>query len=316
MSCNNRKIYTIGIAEDQTTNIKTISESLTNGRNLAIQSINESNLPFKLKLKVVDTANNPEKTANAFRSLCDNDKVDLLIGVPSISCSQIAKYIANNRKKVFISEAFDETITKNVNYTLSFNQNPYSVGKYSTLYFFYILKKNKMAILYDNSNQSFLSQLKGFKEVISTGISVSEEPFDGRKEKKDFSSNFARLKGINPEVIFILADPSLYRDIILNAKQILGDSVLFVLNNIPEFETIKNNKSFENVYIISNFYENKNKFIESDFYKIYKSKFESNPTFYSALGFDANGLAIKPIDILKITNGSVTYVGEFHMEDN
>ena len=192
----------------------------------------------------------------------------------------------------------------------------------------------------------------------SSGISVSEEPFDGRKEKKDFTSNFARIKGINPEVVFIIADPFLYSDILLNAKQILGDSVLFVLNNTPDLEIIKNNNSFDNVYIISSFYESKNKFIESDFYKTYKSKFESNPNFYNALGFDeivlikeilnnnlnfnsidfvnkikdmkfnddifvtgfkgfdSNGLAIKPIDILKIINGSISYIGEFHMEND
>ena len=147
-SCSRKKVLIVGIAEDTSTNLKDISQSLNNGRNLAIAYLNSlKDFPYSIRLEIIDTMNNPEKTANAFRYLCDSRNASFLFGVPSVKCAQVAKHIANLREKPFITEAFDEKVIENVENVLLFNQNPYNEGKLAALYFFYILKKSFLMIM-------------------------------------------------------------------------------------------------------------------------------------------------------------------------
>jgi branched-chain amino acid transport system substrate-binding protein len=356
VSCGRKEIIVVGIAEDTSTNLKDITQSLNNGRNLAISEINSSkDFPYNIKLKIIDTMDSPEKTANAFRVLCDLQDADILFGVPSVKCAQVAKHIANLRGKPFITEAFDEKVVKNVENTLLFNQNPYSEGNLSALYFFYVLKKNRLAILYDDSVPSFISIAKGFQEISKIGASVALESFSNSVQPIDFSAHFARLKEINPEVIFILSDAGLYLEMLKIAKEALKINAIFALNNLPKSSL--NEPVFEGVYIILPFFEKKDKFVNSLFFKNYSAKFGSEPNLYSALGydemmllkqiltdlkqvsfdsslaaklkglkfekekfctsflgFDKNGLAKRPIDILKILGGNITYSSEFWMD--
>lgn len=276
----------VGIAEDTSTNLKNITQSLNNGRNLALSEVNSNkDFPYVIKLKIIDTMNSPEKTANAFRDLCNSQHASILMGVPSIKCSQVAKHIANLYGKPFISLAFDEKIIDNVDNVLLFNQNPYSVGRLTGLYFFYVLKKNKLAILYDDSVSSFLSIAKGFEDIKKVGASVALEPFNGSKSSVDLSAHLGRLKVVNPEVIFILSDSTLYDKILKIAKDVLSINAIFALNDIPDSEYL-NNPLFDNVYVVLPFYEKKEKFVSSPFYKTYTSKFGVEPDLYSALGYD------------------------------
>jgi branched-chain amino acid transport system substrate-binding protein len=301
--------------------------------------------------------NSPEKTANAFRDLCNSQHASILMGVPSIKCSQVAKHVANLYGKPFISLAFDEKIIDNVDNVLLFNQNPYSVGRLTGLYFFYVLKKNKLAILYDDSVSSFLSIAKGFEDIKKVGASVALEPFNGSTSSVDLSAHLGRLKVVNPEVIFILSDSTLYDKTLKIAKDALSINAIFALNDIPDSEYLSNS-IFDNVYVVLPFFEKKEKFVNSTFYKNYSQEFGTEPDLYSALGydemvflyeilynnksisfdknlvsslrstkfkkdefntsfmgFDEKGLSMKPIDILKISNGNIIYSGEFWMDN-
>ena len=357
-SCSGKNVVIVGIAEDTSTNLKTITQSLNNGRNLALSEINSNkDFPYSIKLKIIDTMNSPEKTANAFRELCNSGNVSLLMGVPSIKCSQVAKHIANLYGKPFISLAFDEKVIENVDNVLLFNHNPYNVGRLTGLYFFYVLKKNKLAVLYDDSVSSYISTAKGFEDIKNIGANIALEPFDGTNSSVDLSAHLDRLKLTNPEVIFILSDSTLYYEALKIAKDALSINAIFALNDIPDAKSL-NDSIFDNVYVILPFYERKEKFLNSTFFKTYTLKFGIEPDLYSALGydeivllyeilynnksnaidknlisalkgvkfnkdkfntsfmgFDEKGLAKKPIDILKISEGNIIYSGEFLMDN-
>lgn len=357
-SCSGKNVVIVGIAEDTSTNLKNITQSLNNGRNLALSEVNSNkDFPYSIKLKIIDTMNSPEKTANAFRDLCNSQHASILMGVPSIKCSQVAKHIANLYGKPFISLAFDEKIIDNVDNVLLFNQNPYNVGRLTALYFFYVLKKNKLAVLYDDSVSSFLSIAKGFEDIRKVGASIALEPFNSTNSSVDLSASLERLKVVNPEVIFILSDSNLYEKALKIAKDALKINAIFALNDIPDSEFLSD-PNLDNVYVILPFYEKKEKFANSSFYKTYTSKFGIEPDLYGALGydeivflyevlynnksisfdknmisklkgskfkkdefntsfmgFDERGLALKPIDILKISNGNIIYSGEFWMDN-
>lgn len=356
-SCSGKNTIIVGIAEDTSTNLKDITQSLNNGRNMALSEINsDKDFPHIIKLKIVDTMNSPEKTANAFRYLCDSQDASILMGVPSVKCSQVAKYVANLRKKPFISLAFDEKTVENVNNVLLFNQNPYNEGRLAALYFFYVLKKNRLAVLYDDSVSSFVSIAKGFEDIKKVGASVALEPFSGDATSIDFNAHLERLKRANPEVIFILSDSILYSNELKIAKEILEINAIFALSDLPP-KSYLDDYIFDNVYVILPFYEKKDKFVNSAFFKSYHSKFGVEPNLYSALGydemmflyeillndkmisfdenlvlklkgakfskdkfitsfmgFDEKGLAMKPIDILKISRGNILYSGEFWID--
>lgn len=355
-SCSRKETIIIGLAEDNSTNLKELTQSLNNGRNLAITELNSyKDFQYIIKSKTIDTMDSPEKTANAFRVLCDSEDADILFGVLSVKCAQVAKHIANLRKKAFITEAYDEKVVRDVSNTLLFNQNPYNLGKLASLYFFYVLKKNRLAILYDDSVSSYRSIANGFEEISKVGARVALEPFSSSSQQFDLSSNLARIKETGSEVIFIISDSSLYLETLKIAKETLNINAIFALNNLPSSSF--NDSVFDGVYVILPFFEKKDEFVKSTFYKNYSYKFGSEPNLYSALGydeiillsqvltilkptsfdinliekiketkfqedkfcmkffgFDKNGLAKRPIDILKVLEGNVTYSSEFWMD--
>ncbi len=357
--CFHAQTLWIGIAEDQSSSLAKISKELDQGRKLTMQLLSHKDANNQVfRLKSIDTINNPEKTANAFRILIDQHQVKVLLGVPSTECAQIAKHIAEARSIPFICNAYDATISEDMNQVTVFRQNPIQLGQLTALYFFYVMKKNRLSVLYDEALQATFQSAKGFlEEGRLIGATMIEETFSSYDRPADWQVKWSRLHSAQPEVILIAADPSHYRDLLTIAKQVLMVPAIFVLHHQPQKEDLLEHPTlFENIYILTPFYEQKPLFSKSSFFQQYIQRFNEAPSYYSAQGHDeimllyeiqkkrnhlalnerfssmegfiperdlyftgfrgfmTNSLSMNDIDVLKVQDNAIEYLGAFWME--
>ena len=330
---------------------------ISNGRSLALSEISSFNRQgWKIKIKTSDSMNLPEKSANLMRDM--NEQVDVIFGINSAESAQVAKYIANFRKKTLITETIEDSVVDHVSTTLIFQQTPLNIGKLSARYFFSNLKKDRMVILFDESNRSFQSIANGFQtEGNMIGAQVYKESFDSMAQKVDFNRLLARIKTLNPQIIYICTYDSDREEVLKLIRNTFTFSSMIFLYRIPNDISLKSNPEFyKNTYCITPFFEGKTSYITSNFYLNYEKKFNQKPSFYAALGYDeiilvremikknsnqydknlfshlkgsswdetkfvtgfrgfsSDGLAKRPIDIVKINEGVIIYNETFWSE--
>lgn len=357
ISCQKVTWIPIGIIEDQSGPYKETYRISANGRSLALSEISSfSRQGWKIKIKTSDSMNLPEKSANLMREMYE--QVDVFFGISSPESAQVAKYIANFRKKTLISETIEDTVTDHVSSTLIFQQTPINIGKLSVRYFFSNLKKDRMVILFDKSNHSFQSIANGFQtEGNLIGSQVYKESFDSTAQKVDFNRLLARIKTLNPQIIYICTYDSEREEILKLIRNTFTFSSIIFLYRVPNDISLQSNPDFyKNTYCITPFFESKESYITSNFYLNYWKKFNQKPSFYAALGYDeivliremikrnsnqydknlfshlkgsswdetqfvtgfrgfsSDGLAKRPIDIVKINEGVVLYHDTFWSE--
>jgi ABC-type branched-subunit amino acid transport system substrate-binding protein len=356
-SCQKVNWITIGVLDDQSGSFQPVTQQLANGRSLALsENPNLSTLPWKIRIKTNDTMNLPEKTANLMREL--NDQTDIFLGVSSVECAQVAKYVAHYRKKVFLSEAIDDTIPDHVTSTLLIQQTPVNTGKLAVRYFFSNLKKDKMLLLYDQSNRSYQGIAEGFKtEGGLIGAQVFEEGFDSTLGKTDFNRLLTKIESINPQIIYCCVYEKDLEEILKLTLRTFEIPAILFINRIPdEISRSTNPDLYQQIFCILPFFDKKDSFISSDFYKNYVRKFNQNPDYYAACGYDEiifiqallknnsnqtkkelfshlkgstwdeklfvtgfkgfnnDGLAKRPVDIVKINNGKLSLLETFWSE--
>jgi ABC-type branched-subunit amino acid transport system substrate-binding protein len=349
----------VGIAEDQTGPLSEISRELDQGRRLTqLMYAQETKSKSLLRFKNIDTLNSPEKTANAFRSLVDQHHVQMLLGVPSSDCAQVARHVASFRQIPFICNAYDSSLIHNTQDLLVFRQNPSQLGSLTALYFFYVLKKNRLAVLFDEAMFSSAQSSEGYlREGRLIGASMLEEAFSSFDRPADWQVSWSKLKSASPDLVLLAADPSHYKDLLIIARRVLQIPAIYVLHHLPLSEDLESDPElFENVYFMLPFYEKKDKFVLSSFYKQYHDRFNLKPGYFSAQGHDEvvflheliqdgkkqslserfsklhgfvfdkekyltgfrgfakDGFSMHDIDVLKMNQGNLEYLGEFWME--
>lgn len=356
-SCQRSLWITVGVLDDQSGINQEVTQHVSNGRALALTKMaGKRNLSWKIKIKSNDTMNLPEKTANLMREI--DDQVDVFLGVGSVECSQVAKYMAHYRKKVFISEAIDDSVVDHVNSTLLIQQTPLNSGKLSVRYFFSNLKKDRMLVLYDKSNLSFQGIAKGFiSEGKLIGTQVFEESFDSTMGKTDFNRLLARVDSLAPQIIFFCVYEKDGEELLTLTKKTFDIPATLFINRIPDDISLTSQPDiYDQVFSIVSFDEKKESFISSQFYQSFVQQFGQQPDYYSALGYDeilliqemikknsnqyqpdlfsqlkgvsfdesvfvtgfrgfsGDGLAKRPIDIVKIQKGVTAFVETFWAE--
>ena len=357
-SCSKKEVIQVLIAEDQSSHLKDIHQSLMRGRTIGLVNVDKMNLPYRFQLNAeTDTMNLPEKTANTFR----NGRVgtDLFLGVPSTECAQVAKYISDTYQIPFITDGYDDTLVENVSTVSVFNQNPFNVGKLIARYFYFYLKKNKVSVLFDESTLSNKQMAEGFDQEASLiGLYTSRNKFNGNAPKTDFNRILVTMKMWDPEIVLICVDPNQFDTVLSLMKQVFAAFPMVFLGRPPREEALLENPGwYENMNCFSVFYEQKKTFLESTFYQQYKTEFNREPDYYAALGFDEimliaelvqrkenqkqrdwftdckgwktehrdryntgfigfdqDGLALKPIDILSIREGKLVFQNEYWAE--
>lgn len=256
--------------------------------NMAVEEINASGgvLGKKLEVVVEDDEATPDKTVNAFKKLVTQDKVVGLVGALTSKCSLSITKEAQQRKIVMISPtSTNDTVTDAGDYIFRACYNDSFQGVVVAQFAAKTLKAKTAAILFDNTNDYSKGLKENFKKKFEElGGKTVEESY--ATSDKDFNAQLTKIKGTNPDVLFI---PDYYSAVSLIAKQVRSQGMKIPMLGADGWDEITNNAGEEvlNSYYSNHYSPDANDAEVKAFVKKYNEKFKITPNALAALAYDA-----------------------------
>ncbi len=265
--------------------------------NMAVEEINASGgvLGKDLEVIVEDDEATPEKTVNAFKKLATQDKIVGLVGALTSKCSLAITKEAQQRKLVMISPtSTNDTVTDAGDYIFRACYNDSFQGVVVAQFAFSDLNGKNAAILYDNTNDYSKGLTENFKkkfEELGGKITAQESYATG---DKDFKAQITKIKGTNPDVLFI---PDYYNTVSLIAKQVRSAGMTIPMLGADGWDEITNNAGDEMIdcYYSNHYSPDSQDAVVQDFVKKYNAKFGMTPNALAALAYDATYILVDAI---------------------
>ncbi|WP_213975835.1 ABC transporter substrate-binding protein [Tepidanaerobacter acetatoxydans] len=280
------KIGTIG---PLTGNIATYGLSTKNGVEIAVEEFNQNGGINGKPIKLIseDTRGEQTEAANAASKLIEQDKVVAIVGGVISSETLTAGPIANDAKVVMISSSstaagvpeIGDYIFRNC---LSDEVQAIQLAEYAVKE----LGLKKFAIMFTNNDYG-LSLKEAFEAKAKelAGVTAVETYNDG---EKDFRAQLTKIKGTNPDALYIAGYYTEAAKIAQQAKdqglnvQILGadgfySPVLLELGG----------DAVEGAVFTAGFFTDDPSENTQNFVKVYKEKFNSEPDMFAAQAYDA-----------------------------
>ena len=283
---NDGNVIKIGVIAPLTGNYAQYGVAVKEGVELKVEAINNAGgiNGKKIELVTADSKGDVQEAVNAFKKMVSQDKVNVVIGEVVSATSQAISGLAQQAKVPLISATatnLDVTKGKDFVFRTTFT-DPYqgtATAKYA---------KSKgvksIAILTNSSNDYSIGIANAFKaQAEKDGITITEEKYTN--DDKDFKAILTKVKGQNPQAIFI---PDYYntigliisqaKDLGINAQYFGGDGWDGIQTN---FGKVAEGAIFASQFSPDDKSENVQKFM-----KAYKAKYNKEPIMFAALGYD------------------------------
>ena len=283
---NDGNVIKIGVIAPLTGNYAQYGVAVKEGVELKVDAINNAGgiNGKKIELITADSKGDVQEAVNAFKKMVSQDKVNVVIGEVVSATSQAISGLAQQAKVPLISAtatSLDVTKGKDFVFRTTFT-DPYqgtATAKYA---------KSKgiksIAILTNSSNDYSVGIANAFKaQAAKDGITITEEKYTN--DDKDFKAILTKVKGQNPQAIFI---PDYYntigliisqaKDLGINAQYLGGDGWDGIQTN---FGKVAEGAIFASQFAPDDKAENVQKFM-----KAYKAKYNKEPIMFAALGYD------------------------------
>ncbi|MDO5088699.1 MAG: ABC transporter substrate-binding protein [Leptotrichiaceae bacterium] len=283
-------VIKIGVIGPLTGEVAQYGEATINGFKLKVKEINEAGgiNGKKIELVISDSKGDSTEAVNIFKKMVSQDKVNLVVGEVISSASLAIADLAQSAKIPMITPTgtnFDITKGKDYVFRTTFT-DPYQgviTAKYAQA-----KGIKSVAILTNSSNDYAVGLATSFKdEAAKNGITVTEEKYT--KDDKDFKSILTKIKGQNPEAVFI---PDYYNTIglILTQANELGLKTQYLGGD--GWDGIQTNfgAAAEGAIFASQFAPDDTAEIVQKFITAYKSEYKIDPIVFSALGYDTGSI--------------------------
>ena len=281
-----KNVIKIGVIGALTGNVAQYGTSAINGFKLKVKEINAAGgiNGKKIELVVADSKGDAQEAINAFKKMVSQDKIDIFMGEVTSGPSLAIAPLAQQAKVPMITAtgtAFDITKDKDFVFRTTFT-DPYQgvvVAKYAKS------KGYKNVTVLTNTGSDYSVGLENaFKEQAKKeGIQVKEEQYTA--DDKDFRALLTKVKGYNPEVIFV---PDYYNTIglILTQSKELGINAQFMGGDgwdgiQTNFGKVANGAIFASQFAPDDPDQHVQKFIAE-----YKKEYKADPIIFAALGYD------------------------------
>ena len=267
---NDGNVIKIGVIAPLTGNYAQYGVAVKEGVELKVDAINNAGgiNGKKIELITADSKGDVQEAVNAFKKMVSQDKVNVVIGEVVSATSQAISGLAQQAKVPLISAtatSLDVTKGKDFVFRTTFT-DPYQ-GTATAKY----------------------AKSKGIKSIAfkaqaaKDGITITEEKYTN--DDKDFKAILTKVKGQNPQAIFI---PDYYntigliisqaKDLGINAQYLGGDGWDGIQTN---FGKVAEGAIFASQFAPDDKAENVQKFM-----KAYKAKYNKEPIMFAALGYD------------------------------
>ena len=328
-SAKEKDVIKIGVIGPLTGNLAQYGTSSINGLKLKVKEINDAGGINGKKIEIVeaDSKGDVQEAINAFKKMVSQDKIDIFVGEVTSGPSLAIAPLAQQAKIPMITStgtAFDITKDKDFVFRTTFT-DPYQgvvAAKYAKAKNF----KN-VTILTNTGSDYSVGLANAFKEqATKEGIQVKEEQYTA--DDKDFRALLTKIKGTNPEVIFV---PDYYNTIglILTQTKELGINAQFLGGDgwdgiQKDFGQVANGALFASQFAPDDTSETVQKFIAA-----YKKEYKIDPIIFAALGYDTGTIletALKSVsdlsskeairDAIKNFSGDHLVTGSLKYDEN
>jgi len=284
----------VGLIVPLTGNIATFGQSVDKAARMAVDEINEKGgvLGAKIELIVEDNQGKPDESANIARKFIEQNKVLAIIG-PVISSNVLAVApIAQQSKVPLITPTgTNPRITQVGNYIFRACFIDDFQGTVMARFARSGLPKraNTAAILYEKTSDYSIGLAKYFKESFQSlgGKIVAEESFSSGDQ--DFSAQLTKIKGKNPDVLYV---PSYYDTAGLIIKQARELGIMIPILggdgfDSPQLAELAGKENLKDCYFSGHFFSGSSAPEVKRFVANYKKRYNAVPDMLGALGYDA-----------------------------
>lgn len=284
-------VFSLGGLAPLTGSLSVYGTSTNNGIEMAVEEINTAGgiAGQSIEYHVLDEKGDVTEATNAYARLVSDYSIDALIGdvtsKPSISVAQRA---GDDGMPMVTPTGTADPITAQGQTVFRTCFTDAYQGRAMAAY---VNSKGlkSVAVLYDNSDDYSVALYKAFvAEAKNSGITVTAEESFGATDS-DFKAQLTKIVSTNPEVLYVPAYYETNALILRQAKetgfkgQVIGgdgwDGILSQFKNDP---TGADGVIFSNHYSLYDADEKVQKFVNA-----YKSKYNEDPTAFSALGYDS-----------------------------
>ena len=266
-----------------------------NGIDLAISELNDPNL--KIKVSIEDSQSNPSEAAKGINKLITSDKVTVVIGDMVSSNTIAAGSLAEKAKIPIISPgSTNDSVNAGKNYIYRTCFTDSFQGLVMANYASKNLKAKTAVILQDSDSDYSIGLSKKFTDKFTADGGKILKILRYSQKDTNFTSQLGEVRKQKPDVVFIPGYHQQVGVILREAKDLQIKSKMLGGDGWDTQELRQIAKGAENGGYISNHYSS-----ESDdptlqsFIKAYKAKFKTEPSSFSALGYDSANLVIQAI---------------------
>ncbi|MRR33882.1 ABC transporter substrate-binding protein [bacterium] len=294
----------IGVSAPLSGDIAALGQSTRNAILLAQEEINaKGGIRIGSELKKVtfiieDDENKPESTATVFQKLINQDKVVAIIGSQSSKCSNAGAPIAESAGIPQLSPwSTNPNVTKDKKYVFrACFIDPFQ-GKQVAKFAREKMKAKTAAVLYDVASD----YNKGIAEVFRDeflregGKLVGFETYN--TNDKDFSAQLSKIKGGNPDILFL---PNYFNEVPLQIQQArkLGLTCRVIgSDSWDNPELIKlGGKEMDGTYFTNHYSPDVDRPASKEFIAKYRKKFNAQVDAAAALTYDSVYILVNAIE--------------------
>jgi len=286
----------VGLNYELSGQVATYGQSLVSGIELAFEEINKDGGVLGKKIEVVKADNKSDnaESANVATKLATRDKVVAILGPATSGNTKAAAPIAVQNKVPLISAsatADDVTVDSNGKvreYVFKTCFSDSFQGVIMANFAYGDLGKKKAAVLVDSTSDYSKGLSKNFKETYSKlgGAIVTEQAYQAKET--DFKAVLTKIKGMNPEVLFL---PGYYEEVGLIIKQAkeLGLNVPILGGDgydSPKLVELAGKSNLNDVYYTNHYSSKDNSPEVVKFKEAFNKKYGKDPDAFNALGYD------------------------------
>ncbi|NLX63143.1 MAG: ABC transporter substrate-binding protein [Tissierellia bacterium] len=267
---------------------------------LAIDEVNEKGgiNGKKVVLLTGDDTSNPKEAPNVAQKFAQDDRVLAVIGHWNSSCTLAARGIYNAAGIPLLADSVNKALTDGTTPTayrisLTDTTQAQSLAKYA----YEKLGKRRAAILY-TANDFGTGLMEDFGkafEELGGEIVATETYFEG--QSKDFSPQLTKIKGTNPDLLFIAGYYVETALIAQQSKELGLDVQMLGTEGISSEELIKLGGDAVEGIIFAGFFHPDIEYPGTrEFVEAFRERYGKDPDTYAALAYDSAKLILAAIE--------------------
>ena len=267
---------------------------------LAVDEVNEKGgiNGKKVVLLTGDDTSNPKEAPNVAQKFAQDNRILAVIGHWNSSCTLAARGIYDAAGIPLLADSVNKALTDGTTptaYRISLTDT--AQAKSLAEYAYEKLGKRKAAILYtaNDFGTGLMEDFSRFFEEIGGEIVATETYFEG--QSKDFSPQLTKIKGTNPDLLFVAGYYVETALIAQQSKELGLDVQMLGTEGISSEELIKLGGEAVEGIIFAGFFHPDIEFPGTrEFVDAFRTKYGKDPDTYAALAYDSAKLAFAAIE--------------------